>query len=944
MRRTGLAVAVAALVVGAGAPAVACEGPVAVCERLSTSGAPLILAGRPARVITDPTDWPGAIRAARDLQADLARVSGGGAPVDDGPVVLIGTAGRNAVIDRLIAEGRLPAPSGFDGYVQAVVDRPTEGVARALVIAGADKRGTIYGAYDISERAGVSPWAWWADVPVRIQRDLSLTVGHRADAPKVRYRGLFLNDEEPALGGWARETFGGFNHAFYEKVFELILRLKGNFLWPAMWGKAFHDDDPLNTVLADQYGVVIGTSHHEPVARAHVEWERYAEGAWDWRTNAANLSRFWRDGMVRRGDSESLVTIGMRGDGDEAMTEGTAIPLLEEIVSAQRDIIAQTTGRPAAQTPQVWALYKEVQDYYDQGMRVPDDVTLLFADDNWGNLRRLPSPGDERSGGSGVYFHFDYVGGPRNYKWLNTVQIGRTWEQMDLARQAGADRLWVVNVGDLKPMEVPIDFFLDQAWNPAEMTVERMAGWTRGWARDQFGEAHADEIAALIDLYTRYNSRRKPELIGPDTFSLIHFGEAERIEAEWADLAARADRVRAALPGEYDDAFVQLAWFPIQASGNLTALHIETGRNRLYAAQGRWKAAEAAAREVRRRFARDRELTALYHGLGDGKWNGMMSQTHISYTGWQQPEVDVLPELASASPLPGAHLGVAVEGQAEPLRAGDAARLPLLAPHGPARWIEVFDRGDRPARFRVRASEPWLTLSETRRTAGDTTRITVAADWDAAPKGRAEVPIIIEGPDGAVTVSALIDNPAVVPERGRFVEIDGQVVIEAAHFTRAISAPDAAWRVVPGLGREGSAVGVATSQAVGLTPGGDGPRLEYDIHTWSAGEAEVHLWLSPSLDFRGRNGLRYAVAIDDGPPQIVTLDLRAADNGSNVAWDQAVADNIARTVSRHRIDQSGAHTVRVWLGDSGLSFQRLIVSTKPLPDSYLGPPESPRAP
>lgn len=943
MRRSGLAVAVAALVLAAGAPAVGCEGAVAICERTSAEGAPLIVAGRPARVLTDPTDWPGAIRAAHDLQADLAKVSGGGAPAEDGPVVLVGTAGRSAVIDRLIAEGRLPAPSGFDGYVQAVIDHPMEGVARALVIVGADKRGTIYGAYDISERAGVSPWAWWADVPVPVQRDLSLTAGRRSDAPAVRYRGIFLNDEEPALGGWARETFGGFNHAFYKQVFELILRLKGNFLWPAMWGKAFHDDDPLNTVLADEYGVVISTSHHEPMARAHVEWERYGEGAWDWRTNAANLSRFWRDGMVRRGDSESLVTIGMRGDGDEAMTEGTAIPLLEDIVSAQRDIIAETTGRPAAETPQVWALYKEVQDYYDQGMRVPDDVTLLFADDNWGNLRRLPSPGDERAGGSGVYFHFDYVGGPRNYKWLNTVQVARTWEQMDLARQAGVDRLWVVNVGDLKPMEVPIDFFLDQAWDPAEMTVDRMAGWTRDWASDQFGEIHAEEIAELIDLYTRYNSRRKPELIGPDTFSLIHFGEAERIEAEWADLAARADRVRAALPAEYNDAFVQLVWFPIQASGNLSALHIETGRNRLYAAQGRWKAAETAAGEVRRRFARDRELTAVYHGLGDGKWDKMMSQTHVSYTGWQQPEVDVLPELSAASAVSGAHLGVTVEGRAEALQAGETARLPALSPYGPARWIEVFDRGDERADFRIQSTEPWLKLSAAQGTAGETTRVTISADWDAAPRGRTEVPITIDGPDGPATVTAVIDNPAVAPESGRYVEVDGQVVIEAAHFARSASAPDATWRVVPGLGREGSAVGAAISQAVGLTPGGDGPRLEYDIHTLSAGEAEVQLWLSPSLDFRGRDGLRYAVSIDDGPPQMVTLDLQAADNGSNAAWDTAVADNIARTMSRHRINQPGPHTVKVWLVDSGLSFQRLIVSTKPLPDSYLGPAESPRA-
>ena len=940
--RLKLAAATAALALCAGDPAVVCEGPVAVCAQPSAVAAPLIVEGRPARVLTDPGDWPGVIRAAQDLQSDLGRVSGGGAPTADSPVVLVGTAGRNAVIDRLIAQGRLPAPTGWDGYVQAVVDQPMAGTPRALVIAGADKRGTIYGAYDISERAGVSPWGWWADVPVAVRRDLSLTPGERSDAPAVRYRGIFLNDEEPALGDWVRQTFGGFNHAFYGKVFELILRLKGNFLWPAMWGKAFYDDDPLNAVMADEYGVVIGTSHHEPLARAHVEWERYGGGAWDWRTNREGLSDFWRDGMRRRGTTESLVTIGMRGDGDEAMSEDTAIPLLEDIVRSQRQIIETVTGKPAAETPQVWALYKEVQDYYDEGMRVPDDVTLLFADDNWGNIRRLPRPA-ERAGGSGVYFHFDYVGGPRNYKWLNTTQNARTWEQMRLAWQAGADRLWVVNVGDLKPMEVPIDFFLDQAWDPEAMTVERMAGWSRDWAQAQFGDAQADEIAELIDLYTRYNSRRKPELIGPDTFSLINHDEADRIEAEWAELAARADKVRASLPADFDDAFVQLVWFPIHASGNVTALHIETGRNRLYAAQGRWQAARTAAEAVRARFARDEELEAIYHGLEGGKWDRMMAQTHISYDNWQQPDQDVLPALETARPERGARLGVAAEGRAEPLTPGAQTALPELSPYGPARWIEVFDRGDRPADFRVQTGAPWLKPSRTTGQAGATTRVLLSADWAAVPAGRHEVPVTISGPDGTVVVTAVVNKPAQVPAAGRFIQTDGAVAFEAVDYARAVDGPQVAWQVAPGLGRTGSAMITASSDAVGLTPGGDGPRLEYDIHLTEAGEAEVQLWLSPTLDFRGRDGLRYAVSIDDGPAQMVTLDLRAAGNGENADWDRAVSDNVARTVSRHRIATPGPHTVKVWLVDSGLVFQRLVVATKPLPDSYMGPPDSVRA-
>jgi hypothetical protein len=203
--------------------------------------------------------------------------------------------------------------------------------------------------------------------------------------------------------GWVKQTFGGFNHAVYERVFDLILRLKGNLLWPAMWGKAIYDDDPASPGLADEMGVVLGTSHHEPMMRAHVEWARHGAGDWDYTTNAERLKSFWRTGIQRMKNNESLVTVGMRGDGDKPMTQGTAVGLLEKIIADQRQIIEQVTHKPAKDTPQVWALYKEVQDYYDQGMTVPDDVTLLFSDDNWGNLRRLPKPGQQRAGGYGIY-------------------------------------------------------------------------------------------------------------------------------------------------------------------------------------------------------------------------------------------------------------------------------------------------------------------------------------------------------------------------------------------------------------------------------------------------------------------------------------------------------------------------------------------------------------
>src|SRR6185312_12898157 len=314
-----------------------------------------------------------------------------------------------------------------------------------------------------------------------------------------KYRGIFLNDEAPALSGWVHENFGNFNHLFYEKVFELLLRLKGNYLWPAMWGNAFNNDDTLNPVMANKYGIVMGTSHQEPMNQATEHWRHEHKGAWNYQTNDSVLRAFWKQGIENMDHRETIVTIGMRGDGDKPMTEGSNIALLEKIVAGQRKIIAEVTGKSASETPQDWALYKEVQDYYDKGMRVPDDVTLLFSDDNWGNLRRLPKlNATPRSGGYGIYYHFDYVGGPRNYKWIDTNQIERVWQQMRLADEYDADRLWIVNVGDIKPMEFPTSFFLDMAWNPKAMTLARMEAYPRDWAAEQFGPEHATMIGVIL--------------------------------------------------------------------------------------------------------------------------------------------------------------------------------------------------------------------------------------------------------------------------------------------------------------------------------------------------------------------------------------------------------------------------------------------------------------
>lgn len=653
----------AALLAAAPSSASACEAAVASCASESAGSFRLIAGGVPTPVIVEAGAGTAVRHAAGNFAEDLGRVGGTEAQVVEASTgapaaVIVGVAGTGGLVDTLAAAGKIDLSQvigRWEAFGQFVVDDPLPGVERALVIAGADPRGAAYGLYDMSERIGVSPWYWWADVPVERRDTVFVTAGARTDAPGVRYRGFFINDEDPALGGWARQRFGALNAQFYDQVFELLLRLKGNYLWPAMWGKSIVEDDPASLALAAQMGVVLGTSHHEPLTRAHVDWERAKEhgkvsGAWNYETNAPVLREFWREGMERFDESgaDVVVTIGMRGDGDEAMSESTAIPLLERIVTDQRKIIAETTGKPASETPQIWALYKEVQDYYDQGMRVPDDVTPLFADDNWGQIRRLPDPAAApRAGGYGVYYHFDYVGGPRSYKWQDTNQIGKVWQQMDLAWQGGARQLWIVNVGDIKPMEYPLDFFLDQAWDPEGMTPEALAAHPREWAAQTFGETQAEAIGGLLDAYGTLASLRKPELLDAESFTPEEFRD---LAAQWDDLIGRAARVRAALRPDQQDAFFHLVEHRTLAIGNLYRMYSAVAWNHYHAGRDVGRA-EANAAEAKRAFARDAAIAQRYHEMAGGKWAGMMAQTHIGYTAWNDPPADVMPALVRGADL-----------------------------------------------------------------------------------------------------------------------------------------------------------------------------------------------------------------------------------------------------------------------------------------------------
>ncbi len=625
-----------------------------ITDKVTAGAFPIVTTTTTATIVVDSREDSLVHIAARLLAEDIEKVTGRKPDIRPSlglskHAIIIGNSNKSAFIRQLVKNKKLAIAglqNQWEGYRINNVNAPFKGVAQALVIAGSDRRGTAYGVMELSKQIGVSPWWWWADVPVKKAETILVKPNTLlADAPRVKYRGIFINDEAPALSSWSKEKFGGFNHRFYEKVFELILRQKGNYLWPAMWGNAFYDDDPLNLQTADNWGIVIGTSHHEPLMRAHDEWRRHGSGKWDYGINASALQQFWRQGM-QRATNEKIVTVGMRGDGDEPMSRETATALLEKIVTDQRQIIEDVTGKPAPETPQLWALYKEVQDYYDKGMRVPDDVTLLISDDNWGNIRRLPALNEpKRKGGYGIYYHFDYVGGPRNYKWLNTNNIPRVWEQMNLAWRYGADRIWIVNVGDIKPMELPISFFLDHAWNPEKWNTDNLRNYYTKWAADQFGSEQAGAIGDILRRYAQYSARRKPELLDAATYRISPFAdddEGGRVLNEWNELYADAAKVSAALPAADRDAFFQVALHPIKALRNLHQLYNAVAWNQYYAKQKN-PAANAFADRAKAHYHQDSLITMEYHQMAGGKWNGMMSQTHTGYTYWQQPPVNKMP-------------------------------------------------------------------------------------------------------------------------------------------------------------------------------------------------------------------------------------------------------------------------------------------------------------
>lgn len=974
-----------------------------------------------APILIAQDDFVGVHIAARSLAKDLEAITGisrsisnatlSGITASKGNDVFIVAGSLNSTLIRALSAERHLDVSDIEGkwetFKTALVELPLPGSGRALVIAGSDKRGTIFGIHTLAEQCGQSPWHWFADVPAQKHAQifaLNKTTIH--GEPTVKYRGLFINDEEPALNTWwARRhnaTRYPLNTEFYAHVFDLLLRLKANYLWPAMWssftpppGNIFFTDDPGNQLLADDYGVVISTSHHEPMQRATNEWNVTQLGPWDWSKNKANITRFMDEGIARAGNNESYITIGLRGLGDEAVNADNAIKLLEKVIEVQRTIIKKYHGSESA-VNQVWALYKEVASYYDAGLHPPEDITLLFSDDNQGNVYRLPTKNETgRKGGTGVYFHFEYVGLPRSYKWHNTNNLAKVYKELSHAHLRGANRIWIMNVGDLKPMELPLSLAMDLAWNASSISFETIPAYLAHYAAREFGSSHAGEIAEILMEHSRLIGMRRYEHITPAIYSTVNFHEAERVLARWQALAARVRSLTSLVDPDLRPAFFQLVSQPVLSGAAVLAVIINTAFNYRYALERR-NSANLLASQVLGDFDAAYDLVEEWDAMLGGKWADMMSQAVFDAVEqpkrWASPARDIVANLSYVQLRQNmqfslGNLGIYAEGSSSPIQQGrwaesvDASMpttnfaplLPQMDPYGPpVRTVDVFMRGD----YRVPIQwaldplpVPWLSISPLNGTLNKDRpdeRLNVTIDWPSVPEDFNSTLLVgIRSTPARYPYFDQIRIPVLnvrAPEAfAGFPESAGYISIEAPHFSVQSNTGDSrqstnstdpvAFAHIPNLGTRSESGSVALRPFLAARKSVEqakAAKAVYPIFLFrSSADLTATVYINAGLDTDPGLKMEVSLTLDNKPANFTRVLGDYVDVPSAGAmppeWSDQVVDQVwTKTVRLGKVD-AGAHEL-VWRANSPeVYLEKIVVDTGgKVAASYLGPPETRR--
>ncbi|HVT89268.1 MAG TPA: glycosyl hydrolase 115 family protein [Tepidisphaeraceae bacterium] len=828
-------------------------------------GVKIVLGTTTADVYVDAADYKVVNIAAGLLSEDVERVTSKKPRVINSAAqlgsnaIIVGTIDHSQVVDQLIESRKIDVSDirgQWESFKLQMIDHPLPNVQSALVIVGSDRRATAYGIFELSRAIGVSPWYWWADVTPLHQDALVIKPATIKDGPpSVKYRGIFINDEDWGLQPWAAKTFDpqqkDIGPKTYEKVYELMLRLKMNYIWPAMhectieFGKIDR-----NISLANDWGISAGASHPEGMNRNNVDWPKLGKGEWRYDTNRENVLAFWEEWAAKRGPYDNVWTLGMRGVHDAPMLPvnadmPTKVKLLEHAISDQRDLLKKYVNPDISNVPQIFCPYKEALAQYRAGLQLPDDITIVWTEDNYGYIRQLSNPQEQgRQGGSGVYYHISYLGSPFSYVWLNTTPPALIWEEMTKAYAYGADRVWVLNVGDIKPGEVGMEFWSRLGWNINAYEREKLPQYLIDWAGGIFGKDLSGEISSVMDKYYRFGFARKPESLyrDPACFSLTNYDEAQLRLADYSQLLAKVDSISQKIPAERKDAFFELVQYPVRMAALTNEAFICTEFNKAYVKQNDMLANQYADRVEKALAQIDADTNHYNNGIQGGKWKNIITArgTTSDRWGFKWPQ---------------------------PVRVQNGA------------------------------------MNSTVETVG----------------------------------SKNVEN---VPANPSFAEKDGYISIEAEHFTRSITRGNAQWQIIPGLGRSGDTVSVYPVTVATIDKpenlASQSPSLEYDLTTAFTGEAEIIAYCLPTRSINSARGLRYAIAIDNAPPQVVDFNQATEDQ----RWQQNVQKDTAITQTKHNLTTSGKHTLKVWMVDPGVVIDKIVINIGGLKDSYLGPPET----
>jgi hypothetical protein len=936
-----------------------------VRDRPSPGDFPLSTADSLATIVVGDGEAEVVKIAARMLADDIERVTGRRPAVAAsaegvvGPVLLAGTVNVASWIPAADA-GDLRGQ--WETFRIKPLDDSPSGVDQALAVIGSDRRATAYGLLAIGRAAGVSPWVWWADVVPTRREALYVSSEPFIDGPpRVQYRGIFLNDEDWGLQPWAAKTFepetGDIGPKTYARMFELLLRLRCNYLWPAMHPstRAFnHYED--NKLVADRHAVAMGSSHAEPMLRNNVDEWTVDKNLWNFETNREGVLAYWEERIRANGRFENVYTIGMRGIHDSGMPGGGSLTdkarRLERIFTAQREMLSRTVGKPADQIPQIFVPYKEVLEIYRTGIDLPHDVTIVWSDDNHGYVRQFSNQAERsRSGRSGVYYHLSYWGRPHDFLWLYTMPPALVWEEMTKALEYGADRVWIGNVGDLKPCEIGMQWFLRIGWEGESLGPDQLDRYLVDFFTETFGPAHAPAIAGLMKEFYTLNYQRKPEHMGWSTIypnrpvengelSPWHNGdEIQRRLDAFDRLQTAAEAIGNDIPPDLQDAYFQLVLYPVRGAADMNGKHLHAQKSRLYAAQGR-PSANLHAERARAAHARIQEATAYYNQtLARGKWNHMMSPNPRKLPVFDMPPVETV-EVAGPP-----QLAVCVEGQSEPAQPGEPAetnRLPRFDRYlRREAFIDLIDTGADSLDWRATVDQPWIRLSATSGTLSIEQRLHATIDYDAVPRGDSlGGAITIAAADRSFTLPVEVFNPDVEPTPGTFVQIAGQIAIDAEHFAQHRAA-STRWRTIDGLGRTGAAVGLFPRLSPSLsTPeaiAASAPVLDYPIHVFDGGKAKLTVEAIPTHEATEAHALICAVSIDDAPPMVVRFT--QGNDERNGTWQR----NVLRASMFGSADvtvPAGGHTLKLWGADPSVVVDRIELDFGNQRPTYLGPPET----